>query len=86
MSLYVEHLTPHELAELRAIQDKARKAHQKVYEAKRKKGEDYPDLPYECSWVYEMEFCCQKLEGQMYEGKRMTPQEIWAIKNPQERG
>lgn len=53
-------LTAEEQAELDALKAKARAVHLRAYKRAKKKGRDYPLLPYECSWAFEMEFLRRK--------------------------
>lgn len=63
MSIYRETLSPEQLKELKDIQSKAKAKHDKAYKAAKARGRDYPLLPYECSWAYEMEFRRSKNNG-----------------------
>lgn len=50
-------LTPNEQFDLDTIRSKAKIKHEKARRAAKQRGrKDYPLLPYECSWAYEMEF------------------------------
>ena len=50
-------LTPAEAADLETIREEARERHARARKAAAKRGRiDFPDLPVECSWAYEVQF------------------------------